>query len=72
MVSVVDRVITATLFSCRSDQHEDDACCDVQTADRTGDAYLHLETLHGSAHCSSACLAVWRCLTDDGQLAQWG
>lgn len=25
------------------DQHEDDACCDVQTADGTGDARLHIE-----------------------------
>lgn len=26
-----------------TDQHEDDACCDVQTADGTGNACLHLE-----------------------------
>lgn len=25
------------------DQHEDNACCDVQTADRTGDSCLHIE-----------------------------
>lgn len=34
--------------SSRLDQHEDDACCDVQTPDRAGDARLHIETLHGT------------------------
>ncbi len=73
MGSWVDSVIVpaAPISASLPDQHEDDACCDVQTADGTGDAYLHIETLHGSAHCSSACLAVWRWRTGDGQVAQW-
>lgn len=29
------------------DQHEDDACGDVQAPDGAGDAHLHLETRHG-------------------------
>lgn len=31
------------MFPSVPDQHEDDACCDVQTADGTGDARLHIE-----------------------------
>lgn len=46
------------------DQHEDDACCDVQTADGTGDACLHIGALHGSAHMI---LRVWMC-EDDGPM----
>lgn len=39
---------SALVSASLSDQHEDDACCDVQTTDGTGDPYLHIETLQGS------------------------
>lgn len=70
--SIKGFLIIPRLLSSLPDQHEDDACRDVPTADGTGDACLHIESLHGSARCSSACLAVWRRrqTTDDRQVAQ--